>query len=712
MPEITPRDRDADDKFLTAAKKRFAYCASALEPILKESDQQWAFRLGDQWPQDILNRRTAEGRPCITVNWTDQFVLHVTNQQRQNEPEVRFLPVSSGLDEQDAKWRQAMYRHIEDYSQADIARDGGFEGSVTGGRGYWRVTTELVDEDLNLQEVCIRPIEDARTVYMDPKPKRIKDVRYPQYCYIIEDIAWQDFTDTYGDADDPVVQGLESWEQASVNGPEGWVTKDTVRLAEYFYIDPKTKMCKWARISAFRVLEERDLGITFVPIVEDRGEEIVYNGKRRIRGLVWNLMEAQCTLNYATSALSEAAGMGPKAPYMVTAKMIEGLDQYWNKLNSSNLGYCVYNADPDQPAGPARQDVAPPIGPMVVWCQQAEERFRMLTGIYAASQGAPSNEISGKAINARKVEGELAVYHFIDNHTRAMEYEAMVVDAYMKIVYDVPRVMQIAKPETEAEAMVIGQAFTDEARTQLHPNLAAMGDKLKEAGVHDSSGKLRYYDPTRGNFNTVVHVGPSSQTQAQEANEGMGLFAQAAPELVPRWADVYVRNQNWKGKDEIADRLIPPDVAAAKQAGNDPASQLSALTQQNQQIQQAFQLAQQELQKLMAEKQGKVVENQARIEIERMGNQAKLQTTAMQTHAALVKQLIVANTDMSLAAAERQIRNLHHLSDLSASTFSQGHKQAHEHAMQIINHDNSKDLATHTQALTPKPDEEAWNGTT
>jgi hypothetical protein len=704
VPEVLPQATDADEAFLVAVKKRWDYCFQAWEPILKESRQCWDFRMGEQWPSDIVNRRTAEGRPCITVNWTDQFVLHVTNSQRQNEPEVGFLPVSAGLDDEDAKWRKAMYRHIEDYSQADTARDTAFEQSVTGGLGYWRVTTEYCDEELNLQEVCIRPIEDASTVYMDPKPKRLKDVRYPQYCFVVEDIQWDDYKETYGEGD-AVVMGLDSWEQAANNAPEGWVTKETVRLAEYFYIDPKDKMCKWARISAWRVLERRDIGIPFIPIVQDRGEEIIYNGKRRIRGLVWNLRDAQQTLNYATSALSEAAGMGPKAPYMVTPKMIEGLEAYWDKINKSNLAYCVYNPDPEQPNGPRQENTAPPIAPMVEWCQQAEERFRMLTGIYAAAQGAPSNEISGKAINARKVEGELAVYHFIDNHTRAMEYEALVVDALMKVVYDAPRVMRITKPDNSAEVMVIGQAFNGTG--DLHPNLQSMDeDELNEA--RDEKGDLRYYDPTEGDYNVVVHVGPSSQTQIQEANEGMATFAQAAPELVPQWAYIWVRNQTWRGKDEIADAVMPPSVAAAKQAGSSPAAQVSVLSQQLMQAKQQLQQLGAEFQKLVQEKQGKVVETQGRTQVAQMDNQVKLQTTAMQTHAQLVGKMIEAKTDLSLAAAERQMQHLHHYSNLQHEVFTKQHDSAHEHAMEATKHGNSMELAEQAAKLTPKPDEDAW----
>jgi hypothetical protein len=67
-----------------------------------------------------------------------------------------------------AKIIEGMVRHVEQWSRADLAYDNAFEGAVSSGIGYLRVTTEYADDEGFDQEICIRPIDNAFAVYDDP----------------------------------------------------------------------------------------------------------------------------------------------------------------------------------------------------------------------------------------------------------------------------------------------------------------------------------------------------------------------------------------------------------------------------------------------------------------------------------------------------------------------------------------------------------------
>ena len=57
-----------------------------------------------QWPADVLKTRgsaqgqTINARPCLTINKLPQHVRQVTNDQRQNRPSGKVIPVDDNAD--------------------------------------------------------------------------------------------------------------------------------------------------------------------------------------------------------------------------------------------------------------------------------------------------------------------------------------------------------------------------------------------------------------------------------------------------------------------------------------------------------------------------------------------------------------------------------------------------------------------------------------
>ena len=76
-------------------------------------DNQW------QWPQDVLATRgsvqgqTVNARPCLTINKLPQHVRQVTNEQRQNRPSGKVIPVNDQADVEVAEVLDGIVRHIE-----------------------------------------------------------------------------------------------------------------------------------------------------------------------------------------------------------------------------------------------------------------------------------------------------------------------------------------------------------------------------------------------------------------------------------------------------------------------------------------------------------------------------------------------------------------------------------------------------------------------
>jgi hypothetical protein len=172
--------------------------------------------------------------------------------------------------------------------------------------------------------------------------------------------------------------------------------------------------------------------------------------------------------------------------------------------------------------------------------QIAADDMKATTGIYDASLGQRSNETSGKAINARKQEGDVANFHYADNLERALEHTGRVLIDLIPKIYDNERVVRLMGEDgTEKQATI---------------NQVLYGMDGMPVMINDLSA---------GRFDVRVSIGPSYSTKRMEAADSMMQFLQAYPQAAPAIADLVVKNSDWAGADEIAKRLknmVPPEL--------------------------------------------------------------------------------------------------------------------------------------------------------
>ncbi|NCU72553.1 MAG: hypothetical protein EBY66_06035, partial [Candidatus Fonsibacter lacus] len=163
-------------------------------------DNRW------QWPQEVLATRgavqgqTINARPCLTINKLPQHVRQVTNDQRQNRPAGKVIPVDDKADVEVAEIFDGMVRHIEYISDADVAYDTACDNQVTFGEGYVRILTEYCDDDTFDQDIRICRVRNAFSVYMDP---HIQDPcgADAEWCFITEDMPKDEFERQFPNAE-------------------------------------------------------------------------------------------------------------------------------------------------------------------------------------------------------------------------------------------------------------------------------------------------------------------------------------------------------------------------------------------------------------------------------------------------------------------------------------------------------------------------------
>ena len=168
-----------DKDIISVAKSRFTMAVSAYSESREDELDDLRFYAGSpdnswQWPADVLQTRgsvqgqTINARPCLTINKLPQHVRQVTNDQRQNRPSGKVIPVDDKADVEVAEIFDGLVRHIEYISDADVAYDTACENQVVYGEGYIRLYTEYCDDTSFDQDLKIGRIRNSFSVFLDP----------------------------------------------------------------------------------------------------------------------------------------------------------------------------------------------------------------------------------------------------------------------------------------------------------------------------------------------------------------------------------------------------------------------------------------------------------------------------------------------------------------------------------------------------------------
>jgi hypothetical protein len=84
----------------------------------------------------------------------------------------------------------------------------------------------------------------------------------------------------------------------------------------------------------------------------------------------------------------------------------------------------------------------------------------------------------------------------------------------------------------------------------------------------------KIYNPGVGKYDVVVTTGPSYMTKRQESMDAMSQILQGNPQLWAVAGDLFVKNMDWPGAQELADRLAKTiDPKLLENGDKDPALQ-------------------------------------------------------------------------------------------------------------------------------------------
>jgi len=531
-----------------------------------------------QWDEGVAEARRQADLPVIQIDQLNQFVHQVSNDIRMNTPSINVIP-ATGADKETAEIYKGLIRNIEYKSNADNAYDMAVNNAIKCSLGFIRVDHDYENDDGLEQALYIKRVVNPLAVYLDDCIE--PDGSDAMEGWVLETLSVAEFKKRY-----PKFTPVSFTDE----GKECKGDDDEIVIAEYFYIEEqdrvitsingevtdytedmgdlptrtvKKRVVHRCMLSGQDELEKTIFPGKYIPIVPVYGEEAWVDGKREIYSLIRKSKEAQRMHNLWQSLQADSLMKQTGAKWQAAAGQVEDFaDDYLNAHKTAVLRYNAKDAD-GTPLGPPLP-IAPPPSPMgyVEALVQSVDHIRSTLGIYGAGVGDRTNEVSGVAIDSRKLESDTATYHFGDNLIKSLTHVGRILVHAIPEIYDSERVIRIIDGEDKPQQIGVN---------------GALGEEQEET-----------VDLRTGKFDVRVTTGTSYATKRQASAQFYENVIVRSPEMMNVVGDLMFENSDVEGAQAMAERMkkiIDPKLL--EEGGDDP--RLMMLQQQLEQSQMQLQ---------------------------------------------------------------------------------------------------------------------------
>lgn len=590
-----------DEEIWLEASDRLRFSIESNQDNIPAAIDDLEFEDGNQWPADLYNQRRINRRPALTINMTRRCVREVCNNMRQQRPRIKVHPTGGGSRVETAKMVQGIIRNIEEDSKASVAYDTAGESAVKIGWGYLRVVSEWLAPNSFMQKLKIKAIRNPFTVYDDPNAQ-LPTGADRNWCIITEEMSREMYKRMY-----PKATNAEWKKRGPGDEDHLWESKEKIRLAEYFRVK-KTKdtlyeltdgramyaseyakakealtmagitiavyppghaqageekkrvafrrEIEWFKLNGREIVDRRTIPgkVGFIPIIRCEGNVLDLNGKIRRRGMIRDLKDSNRMLNYWATCETELVALAPRAPFIAAEGQLDGHPE-WKDANQKPYSALVYKPVHTNPENPESQVLPPPM---------RQEAVQVPAGVVNARQGAlqdlmalagmphdpradvPGAVVSGKALRERQGLTDRSHFQYYDNQTMAIAHVGEIIVDQLPFYYSEARIQRIIGDDGIPSMVNLNEQVTDPQTGQI---------EVKN-------------DMRMGEYDIVMDTGPGYETKRQEGQEAVLdlLKTPLAEPIVKTGADLIVRNMDFAGADDLADRLLPTNPQGMQKA--------------------------------------------------------------------------------------------------------------------------------------------------
>ena len=521
------------------------------------------FEAGDQWDEAIKQKRMAKSRPVFVNNMTKPYVDRIVNPFILN-------PISVNIDESTdiSILVKEMVSQIETGSNANEAYQTAFRNAVTCGRGFFHIGTYYADDVSMDQEIRVDCVRDPLSCYLDPASEEIdgSDATYGVWVkYISENIA----KNLYGvESCDDSLGVYDNWKKPdkSVASLLYYKKKVTRKRRQFMedgsYIDMEEDYPQSVRsrrieeptiecyhIVGQKVVSKTEYKMPYIPIIPVYGNRQPTDNGFEYGGIVDQVKHSQQSINFYASSEAELVALSPKAPWVAAIGQTKGVENIWKNANTELFDVLTYV--PEAIGGqllppPQRADNTAQTQGLIASKQNAQQDMARETAIFDPMFGQyDTGTESGKALQTRNVQGEIATAHYTDNIHKSVKHGGRVMMWLMNNVYDTPRTVTIDDNDVSVTFTQLG------------------------------------LDINKFKFDVVA--GPSIESKKEQSIQVLTTMMQMNPQAAPLLSIRIAENLNVANKNKIVEdlkKLLPPELKDEEAEAPDPMAMQALQTAQ------------------------------------------------------------------------------------------------------------------------------------
>lgn len=738
-----PRD---DQSLILEIRDRFKAAKGAWRKIQEQGDIDMRYVAGDPWEAKDRRAREAAKRPVLALDELSQYFNQTINDLRANPRAVKFTPKGNGATDKSAEFYSNKMRDIEFQSHAQHAYITAYENCVQRSYGWTRYLTKysdaLIGHDAEAdpryayQDIWIEPVPNPNMILPDPMWKRpeMSDI---SHLFFTEPWRKDEFTREFGNDARTTDFSPEFVYRESL---QDWVHDDTVLVSEYWkrersgqrrlvILKPdeaqgeKAPRALWYprldeshadvarqlkvdvgrihdsrlvddyRVSCYltngvEVLKTQAWKGRYIPFSACTGKVIYVDRgsgpEREILSMTRLARDPYMLYCYIRTLELETMGMVTKFPYFFYEGQLspEMLRKLAESLHKPVAGIPVKPTLPGLNPGtplpfPQRNLLAPDLQAYEVFAEAARRAIQAAMGTSPLPSAAQRrNEKSGVALKEIGRQEQIGSFHFAAHHDDHLRHGGMIVEDLMDKIYDTAREVSV-RDEFEKSRIIT---------------------------INDPDAKEPVF--TKGDHLVTVSSGPAVESQRDAVSDFTASLSQQ-PEIMQRAGDIVVRIQAKTMNlgplmDELADRLMPPDVRAQQQQEDggppDPKVVMAQLAQEQQKRQAAEQAIahltmeiktreREYEQQRETKREEWAVKERLEIELKRMDLAAKIEIariTAAKQSADLAAEAVEERLALAHEADQGALDRQHEVNMAAiehASALEQA-DQAHDHALE------------------------------
>lgn len=438
---------------------------------------------------------------------------------------------------------------------------------------------------LSIEDNKIFPelVRDVGQVALDPNIIEL-DGSDAEYGAIVTYISITKAKRLYGKD----VVNYDKTSKLSSIGDQWSIPNDSVPLVSFYEIND-SGVCELTKVCGNKVIMDTvQLPFKRIPIYRICFNEVIRNGKVDYNGIVDMTSDIMLAQSIAFSTIIERANRSPKANYMMEVSQLDGLEEFYKRLNTKESLVCLYNGEKVN---------TPPV-PITETYQTSDLQSTIDTTANLMAQviGVPIGGINPGTDTATEVlvqqaNSESNVYSLYSNASAAIRSMSETIVSVFCEYYNIdtiPTFRLINGPEvitqnmkTRAELSIIANMLTDETSRKI---IAKHYIDTFDASTKDDLKADLIANDTETQYVSEYTSQPEPSALIQQLN----MLQQQFDTLTQQYQELSKTAEELKNEnDQLNLSLIDQkqqNILAAQKQRNDYTLQVAKLEQEQQKI--------------------------------------------------------------------------------------------------------------------------------